>query len=61
MRRRLQPLLRHVDDGIERALLRRAARAEGDGHELRLEQRELLTGGAQLVDAFLRFWREEFE
>src|ERR1700674_1041072 len=61
MRRGFESLLHHLQDGIERALLRGTARAERHGDELRVERLELRASRAQFLDSFLRFRREKLE
>ncbi len=61
VRRRRVPLGADVEHGAQRALARRAARAEGHREELGLELGELPRGRAQLLRAFRRVRREELE
>ncbi len=50
-----------LPDGFQRAVLRGAARAEGDGKEFRLERRQLLARGRKFFHAFRGLRREKFK
>src|SRR4051794_28542745 len=61
MRRGFMARAANLEHRVERALLRRAARAEGHREEARLQLRELFPGRAELGLAFRRLRREELE
>ena len=61
VRRGVMPLGLDLPDGFQRAILRGAARAEGDGKKFRLERRQLLARGGQFFRAFRRLRREKFK
>jgi len=61
VRRRLDAFALDFHHGVERALLRGAARAKRHGNKARLERRKLRACVAQLLGAFRRLGREEFE